>query len=248
MQPKDKEIFRHKPANTINKEIPHLTRSYLEFSFTLSLEQIIARSTRVTDQTATLIDHILTNSPDKVSQSGVIDLGLSDHDLIYCTRKTSLPKSHKHNEIFVRSLKRYSAEKFLEILREIVFPNYLTYTCVNDAYSDFIYRFVEAINFIAPSKKIRVKANSKPWFDNQIVSAIQRRDKLYKKFKHSGLETDKDNFKVTKMPLQKMILKKKKSYYEEELVNSRNKPKELWKTLMSLGLNSDKARQSKNLS
>ena len=25
------------------------------------------------------------------------------------------------------------------------------------AYSDFIYRFVEAINFITPSKKIRVK-------------------------------------------------------------------------------------------
>ena len=75
----------------------------------------------------TPIDHIFTNSPDKVSQSGVIDLGLSDHDLIYCTRKTSLPKSHKHNEIFVRSMKWYSTEKFLEILREIVFPNYLTY-------------------------------------------------------------------------------------------------------------------------
>ena len=106
LQPKGKEIFRHKPANTINKEIPHLTRSYLEFSFTLSLEQIIARSTRVTDQTAILIDHILTNSPDKVSQSGVVDLGLPDHDLIYCTRKTSLPKPHKHNEIFAHSLKR----------------------------------------------------------------------------------------------------------------------------------------------
>ena len=117
------------------------------------MEQIIRRSTRITDQTATLIDHILTNSPDKVSQSGVIDLGLSDHDLIYCTRKTSLPKSHKHNEIFVRSLKRYSVEKFLEILREIVFPNYLTYICVNDAYSDFIYRVVKAINFIATIKK-----------------------------------------------------------------------------------------------
>ena len=152
MQPKDKDIFRCKPANTINKEIPHLTRSYLEFCFTHSLEQIIARPTRVNDQTATLIDHTLPDSPDKNSQSGVIDLGLSDHDLIYCTRKTSLPKSHKHNEIFVRSLKRYSAEKFLEILREIVFPNYLTYACVNDAYSDFIYRLVKAINFIAPSK------------------------------------------------------------------------------------------------
>ena len=162
LQPKYKEIFRHKSANTINKEIPHLTRSYLEFCFTNSLEQIITRPTRVTDQSATLIDHILTNSPDKVSQSGVIDLGLSDHDLIYCTRKTSLPKSHKHNEIFVPSMKRYFGEKFLEILREIVFPNYLTYACVNDVYSDFTYRFVEAINFVAPSKKIRMKADSKP--------------------------------------------------------------------------------------
>ena len=78
-------------------------------------------------------------------------------------------------------MERYSAEKFLEIVKKIVFPNYLTYTCVNDDYSDFIYRFVGAINFIAPSKKIRVKANSKPWFHNQIVSAIQRRDKILNK-------------------------------------------------------------------
>ena len=42
-----------------------------------------------------------------------------------------------------------------------------------------------------------------------------------------------------------MILKKKKSYFEEELCKNRNKPKELWKTLMSLGLSSGKARQSK---
>ena len=63
LQPKDKEIFRHKPANTINKEITHLTRSHLEFCFTYSLKQIITRSTRVTDQAATLIDHILVNSP-----------------------------------------------------------------------------------------------------------------------------------------------------------------------------------------
>ena len=77
------------------------------------------------------------------------------------------------------------------------------------------------------------------------MSAIQRRDKLYKKFKHAGLETDKDNFKVAKMQLQKMILKKKKFYFEEDLGKNRNKPKKLWKTLKSLGLSSDKARKSK---
>ena len=124
----------------------------------------------------------------------------------------------------------------MEILREIIFPSYLTYTCVNDAYSDFIYRFVDAINFIAPLKKIRVKANSKPSFDNQIVSAIHRRDKLCKKFEHSGLETDKDDFKVAKMHLQKLIPKKKKYYFKEELGKNRNKQKEIWKNLKSFGL------------
>ena len=42
------------------------------------------------------------------------------------------------------------------------------------AQSDFIHRFVEAINFIELTKRIRVKANSKSWFDNQIMSVIQK--------------------------------------------------------------------------
>ena len=42
-----------------------------------------------------------------------------------------------------------------------------------------------------------------------------------------------------------MILKKNKSYFEEELDQNRNKTKELWKALKSFGLSSDKARNSK---
>ena len=50
-------------------------------------------------------------------------------------------------------MKRYSGKKILEILREVVLPNYRNHTCVNDAYSYLMYRFLGAINFIAPSKK-----------------------------------------------------------------------------------------------
>ena len=90
-----------------------------------------------------------------------------------------------------------------------------------------------------------MKVNSKPLFDSQIGSAIQTGGKVYKKLKHPGLQTDKDNFKVIKMHLQKMILNEKRSYVEEELGKNRKKSKELWKTLKSLGLSSDKAKQSK---
>ena len=87
-----------------------------------------------------------------------------------------------------------------------------------------------------------MKTNSKPWFDNEILSPVQR---WYKKFKHSDLKTDKCSFKIPEMLLQKMILKKKKSHFEEKLAKNRSKPKELWRTLKSLGLSSDKARKSK---
>ena len=73
---------------------------FLEFCLSLSLEQKRTRSNKITDdQTAALIDHILINSPNIVSQTGFIDFGPSDQDLIHYTRKTSLPKSSKHNEI-----------------------------------------------------------------------------------------------------------------------------------------------------
>ena len=54
----------------------------------------------VTSKTAIVIDHVLTNSSQKVSQSGVIELGISDHDLVYCTRKTPSLKLNKHNDIY----------------------------------------------------------------------------------------------------------------------------------------------------
>ena len=37
-----------------------------------------------------------------------------------------------------------------------------------------------------------MKENSKPWSDIEIISAIQKRDKLLSQYKISGLETDKD--------------------------------------------------------
>lgn len=42
---------------------------------------------RVTQTSSTLIDHLISNCEDRVSQSGVLRLGLSDHFLIHFTRK-----------------------------------------------------------------------------------------------------------------------------------------------------------------
>ena len=130
---------------------------------------------------------------------------LSDHGLIFCTRKTSLLELNEHCEISIRSMKNYSDEVFVEQLRAIKFPDYSNCTCVKDDYPDFLTKFSSVIGFVAIVRTLRVKSNTKPWFNIDVLSAIGNRDKHCKKFKQSGKEIHKDSFKCAKLSLKKVI-------------------------------------------
>ena len=74
------------------------------------------------------------------------------------------------------------------------------------------------------------------WSDAQIIEEINERDKLFKKFKNSRLHVDKDNYEEARNGVQKIIRTKKKAYFESKLTENIGKPKELRKSLKSLGL------------
>ena len=57
-----------KDSNTPTKKIKSLYELY-------QLSQLIDKSTRVTMTTSSLIDHIVTNTPEKISDSGVVHTG-----------------------------------------------------------------------------------------------------------------------------------------------------------------------------
>ena len=97
-----------------------VAKKYAQIGSTLGLKQ---HPTRITCHTSTLIDHIITNCEEKVIQSGVIDNSLSDHQLIFCTRKIKRVKINNHEQISFRSLKNYSIENFERELKNIAFPN-----------------------------------------------------------------------------------------------------------------------------
>ena len=115
------EFSANKSYRSNSQDLLSLTKGYLDFCFSFPLEQLISIPTRITSKTATLIDHVLTNSFQKVSQCSVIELGISDHDLVYSTRKTPSLKPNKHNDISVTSMKNYTKEKSLELLQKTDF-------------------------------------------------------------------------------------------------------------------------------
>ena len=133
---------------------------------------------------------------------------LSDHKTIFCSRKITCAKFNKHNTVKIRSLKHYTKDLFLENLRNINFPNYQNYDDVNEAYTDFVNKIIVEIDKIAPLKKIRIKNSSQEWFDEEIIEHINKRDKLFQKFKKSREASDELLYKRMKNRLKNMIKSK----------------------------------------
>ena len=223
-------LKENQPLDSKNLNSPLLPK-YKELCQTFSLKEIIQVPTRVTSSTSSLLDHILTNSGWKVSQKGVIDVGLSDHQLIYCTRKIVRAKTNVHNQIRVRSLKNYTQEILLDELRKINFSDYSIFSNVNIAYKDLVEKILNVVDKIAPFKVLRVKNNTQEWFDSEVAEAIDLRDKRLKHFKSTKLHVDEELYKEAKYQAQKLIKEKKKQFYKEKLKEDIGKPKDLWKTL-----------------
>ena len=53
--------------------------------------QLTTEPTGITIDLQTLIDLCITNSPDKMTASGTLSLGISDHSLVYLVRKSNYP-------------------------------------------------------------------------------------------------------------------------------------------------------------
>ena len=194
-----------------------------------------------------IFPHILTNAKEKVTQSGIIDLGLSDHQLIFCTRKITKTKTGTTKFINFRSMKNYTKDLLNEKLQSANFPDYKNFQDASLAYSDFIGKLTGIINSIALMKQSKVKNNSQEWFDGEISEKIIIRDKLFKKFKKSKLHVDKDLFKEARNNCESLTKQKKKSYFEDKLKENVGQPKELWKVLNDLGATKDPAPRTQNI-
>ena len=145
----------------ISRSVTNDARNYHQFCTMFGLKQIIKSPARVTCRNTSLIDHILASIPSRVSQHGVINVSVSDHQLIYYTRKINKIKTggvHKH--ITFRSFKKYTTDVYKDALKKVNFSNYELFNDVNGAYSNFFQKIRIVIDSIAPCKTKRVKANT----------------------------------------------------------------------------------------
>ena len=63
--------------------------------------------------------------------------GLSDHQMIFCTRKIKKEKVSGHKQISFISFKNCSVDEYEKALGKVSFPNYERYDNINKEYNDF---------------------------------------------------------------------------------------------------------------
>ena len=191
------------------------------------LSQVINVPTRLSENSSSLIDHILCNTTDKIFQSGSIPIGISDHNIIYCTRKVVKEKFHKHNTVNIRSMKNFDNNLFVEELEKVDW-NICTSSCdIDENWDNFRESFTNVIDKCAPKKEIRVKQTTEPWMDSEILELINERDRLLHVFIKSNDKQDFSKFSKVRNLVQRKIKKAKADHISSKIEENKDEPKKV---------------------
>ena len=214
-------------SNIPTKKIKSLYELY-------QLTQLIDEATRVTMTTTSLIDHIVTNTPEKISDSGVIHTGISDHSLVFAIRKISVIYKQE-NTLEIRNMKNFDKEKFTkELLKQHWEYVYFFAEDPNAMWEIWKNLFLEVLDKHAPLQHKKIRSNKVPWMTGDIKKLMNTRDNFKRKAILTNNENEWLNFKTTRNKVNIELRNAKRDYYSSKIADQKFNPKKAWKSINSL--------------
>ena len=206
------------------------TRVLLEVCSNLNLHQIITAPTRITDNTQTLIDVIITSNRNLISSSDVLLSSISDHSLPYAVLNLKSPRC-KPTYVTVRSFKTYSKELFVNDLSLVPWHIVDTFDDVNDKLDVFNKLFMDVLDVHAPVKRIKLKSRPNPFVTSEIRALMKTRDTWHRKAVRSNDNRDWNGYRFFRQEVKKELRAAEKEYVRSELTSNSGNSRSLWKTI-----------------
>jgi len=214
-----------------NSRLDYNARKMKELTEALQFSLLIHEPTRITNTSQTLIDLVLTNSPNFIRKAGVIHLDVSDHSLVFAVRKLSVaPTKLGHKYITKRNMKKFNDQRFINDLRQISWiedeaanPNILS--------ADWKHKFIKVLDSHAPLKTKRVRHNNAPWLSAEVKQHIYDKMHAKKRAIRTGLESDWKDYKRFRNRLNNKIKFAKSNYYKEKIKSDNGDSRSIWKTI-----------------
>ena len=157
------------------------TEEYLDMLHSNNNSAIITKPTRITNYTATLMNHIYTNNTNQmISRIATIDI--SDHLPTFCI--VDIPVQKQKFKRYFRDYRRFDSELYLQDIKAIDWNSiYIESNDLNEIAAKSISTLQLIVHKHAPRKQIsqsKQKQFSKPWITNGILKSIKNKQSIYR--------------------------------------------------------------------
>ena len=197
----------------------------IEFEQFTNFSQLIKDPTRL-DNT---IDLIYTNSS-HISQAGVLDILLSDHNLIYCTRK-KIPTKFTYAKYEGRSYRNYDPIVLQNFMSTLDWTQFWEFDNPGDCWKFIINKVEYILNVMCPIKLRSNRINNNPWLSDEILECIREKNVAWKRAKKSGSPQDLETARILRNRVKTIIRRAKSDFVQDYLENDIISLKKFWEKI-----------------
>ena len=219
------------------------TSDFLDTIYSHNLFPLITKPTRVTNHSATLIDHILTNNFGAFSShfQGILCSSFSDHYAVFHVTSSCSENDCSDKCTIRRDMKPINVQKFVNEIQTLDWCNVSTETDAQLAYSKFHTILSEKYNRCFPLRKTKtIYHDRKPWLTVGLRESIKIKNKLYVGTKRGQNKEEKHLFyKQYRNKLNHLLRSEERKYYQDMLKEHRSNIKRCWQ-IIKLIINKNK--------
>ena len=236
-------------VNLLSTDKNNNVSAFLDSMISKGLFPKITVPTRISNTSATLIDHIYTNMNFEQTIAGTLKTDISDHFSNFIFTHSNPGSKNKIKYTSFRNLSENSLAKFEAALSQTDWSNVLSHDDPEVAYSIFIQMFNNLMNIHLPFKMVRInkfKHKMSPWITNGLLVSLRTKSKLYKNMHNINdqqrLYEAKCHYKSYCNLYKKTIRAAKKLFWHNQFDNTKNDMKATWKNInYLLGRNKSKS-------
>ncbi|XP_071052553.1 uncharacterized protein [Onthophagus taurus] len=200
--------------------------------------QLISDPTRVTEATATPLYIIAVSDELGVTDSGVINSDISDHDLVFCRLKCESLKPVPFMHTY-RDFSQFNYESFFADLRAIPL-HHMFHMELEQKLAFFNETLLNLIDCHAPMRTVRIRKPKMPWLTDNIVLLQRLRDEAKTRYKKCRTAGSWDYYKQLRNFTTNAIRHEKIAYFNN--LHTHPDKKEMWNTIRGCHIGSKKSK------
>jgi len=206
---------------------------YINLLFSYGLLQVITKPTRCTDHSATIIDHVITNTILTNYNSYIITSGVSDHfPVVFFPQE---PKPHVAKKaVYSRDFSEPNLLKFEQSLHSIRWGFVLEEEDPQIAYNLFSDLFFNLYNLHFPLREIKFNKNlhkKEPWMSKGLLISRNEKMRLASLAAKNPTPLLKSDYKNYRNIYNSLLRAGKRLYYERELGKNVSNLKKTWELI-----------------